>query len=154
MRVPPPVYAVLTACLMWRVDRSLPIMRLVAAPYDELGWGLMVVGALFDAASFVLFLRAKTTINPLRPQRAQQLVTAGPYRISRNPMYLGLALVLSGWGLRLGSLGPLVLVAGFVQLLSIVQIRPEEAALTARFGARYVDYCRHVNRWIGWRHPD
>jgi protein-S-isoprenylcysteine O-methyltransferase Ste14 len=151
MRVPPPIYAVLTAGLMWLVDRNLPLWRVLHPPYCDLGWALMMLGAAFDAASFMLFIRARTTINPVRPERTRQLVTAGLYRISRNPMYLGLALVLTGWALRLGSLGPWVLVAGFVQLISIVQIRPEEAALAERFGRRYLEYCRHVNRWVGWR---
>jgi protein-S-isoprenylcysteine O-methyltransferase Ste14 len=85
----------------------------------------------------------------MHPERANRLVISGLYRISRNPMYLGLVLSLCGWAWLLGSPIGLLLVWPFARLLVIVQIAPEEAALRERFGDAYLEYCLRVNRWLG-----
>jgi protein-S-isoprenylcysteine O-methyltransferase Ste14 len=150
-RIPPPLYAFATAMAMLGLDRTLPIARLPTGSFDLLGWILVFAGVALDAGAFMLFLKARTTINPMRIERASHLVTTGLYRFSRNPMYLGLMVTLSGWAILLGSLGPLLPLILFEQLLVAVQIRPEEAALEARFGGLYRDYKTRVGRWIGWR---
>ena len=86
----------------------------------------------------------------MRITDATHLVTSGLYRWSRNPMYCGLLIALLGWGAILGSLAPLAAVILLQRILVIVQIKPEELALEARFGDAYRDYKRRVNRWIGW----
>jgi len=85
----------------------------------------------------------------MRLDRSSSLVTSGLYRSSRNPMYLGLVLSLSGWAWLLGSPICLGLVWLFARALVIVQIAPEEAALRETFGEAYIDYSKRVNRWIG-----
>jgi len=100
------------------------------------------------------FRRARTTINPMDPGAASQLVTGGIFRISRNPMYLGLALLLAGWGITLGSLTVWLIPPLFVAYITRAQIIPEERALKARFTGEYREYCRHVARWIGRRGAD
>jgi protein-S-isoprenylcysteine O-methyltransferase Ste14 len=101
--------------------------------------------------AFFQFWRARTTINPHRPQSASTLVTSGVYAWTRNPMYLGLAVLLLGWGIHLGTLTPLVLAPLFIPFICRVQILAEEQALQARFGEDYARYCRRVNRWLGRR---
>ncbi|MGA9026922.1 MAG: isoprenylcysteine carboxylmethyltransferase family protein [Steroidobacteraceae bacterium] len=88
-------------------------------------------------------------MNPVRVDRASHLVVSGLYRVTRNPMYLGLITVLTGWALLLGSCGPWLLVIAFERFMVAFQIKAEEAALTARFGNDYVEYTHQVNRWIG-----
>ena len=95
--------------------------------------------------------RERATVNPLHPERATQLITSGLYRFTRNPMYLGLFLVLSGWGCLLGSAGPFLALPVFVWLISALQIVPEEAAMAKRFGAAYASYAQRVPRWISLR---
>src|ERR1019366_8041563 len=95
------------------------------------------------------FIRARTTVNPIQPNRASRLVVSGAYCMSRNPMYLGMVLSLSGWAGLLGSPIGLLAVWLFARVLVIVQIGPEEIALRDRFGESYVEYCQRVNRWIG-----
>ena len=85
----------------------------------------------------------------MQPDRASRLVVSGAYRMSRNPMYLGMVLSLSGWVWILGSPIGLLAVWLFARVLVIVQIGPEEIALRDRFGESYVEYCQRVNRWIG-----
>ena len=98
--------------------------------------------------ALLAFRRARTTVNPLRPERASTLVTTGVYRITRNPMYVGLMLALLAWSVFLASplslVGPVV----FIAYINRFQIRPEEAVLTAKFGPVYEQYKSTVRRWL------
>jgi protein-S-isoprenylcysteine O-methyltransferase Ste14 len=148
-RVPPPVLALCIAALMWWMDWHIPLVRLLAPPWNSIGWGFIGIGLVVDALSVTAFIRAKTTVNPLCVDRATSLVVTGLYRVSRNPMYLGLIALLVGWALLLGSLAPFLLIVVFERVIVIAQIRPEEAALAARFGDEYANYASRVRRWLG-----
>jgi protein-S-isoprenylcysteine O-methyltransferase Ste14 len=149
--IPPPCYAILTAAVMWLLDRHTPQLRFGGAPWLIAGWALTTVGIGMPLAAIILFARIRTTINPVQPERARQLVVSGPFGVSRNPMYLGLVFSLAGWALLLGSPVCLPLVWAFARLLIVVQIVPEEIALRKKFGNAYVQYTSRVNRWIGRR---
>lgn len=149
-RIPPPVYAGLTALAMWGLDSYLPIFQLLAAPWHRFGVCLIVLALLADLWSLWLFFRARTTPNPLKPQHTSQLVTTGLYRYTRNPMYVGMLLMLIGWAIYLGSLSPWLIVPFFVWVINTQQIVPEEAFLAQKFGARYQAYQQSVPRWL-WR---
>lgn len=148
-RIPPPAIALGSGALMWWVDRHVPLLRLLGRPWNQIGWALIAMGALVDAVAVIAFIRARTTVNPLRVDQASHLVISGLYRVTRNPMYLGLITVLAGWALLLGSLCPWLLVIAFERIIATSQIQAEEAALTARFGNDYVQYTRQVHRWLG-----
>jgi protein-S-isoprenylcysteine O-methyltransferase Ste14 len=146
-KIPPPVVALACAFGMWAWGPTLdwagiePLRKVVAAVIALAGLG-------FDAMGLLAFYKAKTTINPLRPGRASALVACGVYRVTRNPMYVGLALVLFGWALLLGGgalwLGPVL----FVAFITRFQIVPEERVMDAKFGDDYAAYCRQVRRWL------
>lgn len=149
LKIPPPLVAVTVAGAMVAAAVWLP--PVLDVPYGvRLGGALVLagVGACFDMAGLRAFFKAKTTISPLQPNRAAAVVTTGIYRFTRNPMYLGLVLILLGLALYLASpwavLGPLV----FVAYITRYQIQPEERVLAARFGAPYTDYCAQVRRWL------
>ena len=110
--------------------------------------GIALVGLILDAVSVIAFFKARTTVNPMRPERSEALVVGGFYRISRNPMYLGMLLILSGYALYLGEGVNVVCLALFVLALNTLQIEPEERVLQQRFGQSYVDYCQRVRRWL------
>lgn len=95
-----------------------------------------------------IWLVARTTVHPLRPDAATALVTNGIYRFTRNPMYLGLLLALFGWALLLGQPAALLLAVAYVPVMNRLQIIPEEHALRARFGAAFHDYQARVRRWL------
>lgn len=147
-RIPPPLVMLIVAALMWLAARWLPPAPLDFAGRTGLALLLAAAGLGVAIAGALAFRRARTTLNPLRPDSASALVTAGIFRYSRNPMYLGDLLLLLGWGVYLGSLPALLLAAAFVLWMDRWQIRAEEAALAARFGAAYEDYRRRVRRWI------
>ena len=148
LKVPPPIVAATAAVLMWALDAGLPQLRF-DLPWRLLLVSLFALAALGLAASAVaLFRRRGTTIHPLRPEEATALVTDGLYRLSRNPMYLGLAVLLCAWGLYLANTASFLGVPLFVAYMNRFQIAPEEKALQARFGGAYAEYRGRVRRWI------
>jgi protein-S-isoprenylcysteine O-methyltransferase Ste14 len=93
-----------------------------------------------------LFRHGRTTIIPF--QESTALITAGPYRFTRNPMYLGMALFLLGAAFFLGSLSPFVVVAIFMVVIQTLFISREETMLAERFPAEFPGYRRKVRRWL------
>ncbi len=106
------------------------------------------LGAVVALVGIVQFHRADTTAKPQRPEQARTLVTNGIYRYTRNPMYLGLALVLSGFALLLGHAYLLIWVGVFVIYLTQYQIKPEERALAEKFPQAFADYQQQTRRWL------
>jgi protein-S-isoprenylcysteine O-methyltransferase Ste14 len=104
---------------------------------------------LIAATAITQFRRSRTTLNPIEPSRASHLVTAGIFAFSRNPMYLGLVLLLIGWALWLGTASPWFVPPLFAIFLYAAQIVPEEGALETLFGDAYIAYRQKVARWIG-----
>lgn len=147
-KIPPPVYLLLAAALMWLLDQFFPLYQWFGSPWNKAGLFIIGAAVLLDFWSLGLFFRARTTPNPMKPGNASHLVTGGMYRISRNPMYLGLLVILSGWALYLGSLSPLLVLPLFVWVLTTQQIMPEEAVLAEKFGQAYQDYRSRVRRWV------
>ena len=106
------------------------------------------MGLALDLISLFNFRKAKTTVNPLRPENTTELITTGLYTITRNPMYLGMAIMLTGAALILRSLSPLIMPLIFCLVVTLVQILPEEKALEELFGEEYRNYKHRVARWI------
>jgi protein-S-isoprenylcysteine O-methyltransferase Ste14 len=147
-RIPPPVVALCTAGLMYAAAWLVPALDFGLPWRGTIAGTLAAIGVSFDVAGLAHFFRAKTTINPLDPGAASALVTRGVYRFSRNPMYLGLALLVAAWGIYLANIAALALVPLFVLYMNRFQIAPEERALRARFGADFQAYCERVRRWL------
>lgn len=148
LKIPPPVYALLIATLMWFLNQSVPLIRMLESPANRIGLVIIVLAILVDSSSVYLFFKKRTTINPLKPNNTQGLVTSGLYRYSRNPMYVGLLLILFGFALWLGSITPLIALPLFYWLITNMQIKPEEVILEAKFGQEYLDYKKSVRRWL------
>lgn len=148
MMIPPPLLMAAVAATMWGISRIAPLLQLPALLRIPLATALAFVGAGFSFAGFFAFRRAKTTVNPLKPESASSLVSTGVYQITRNPMYLGLLFVLIGWAFYLSSawalLGPLF----FFLFIDRFQIAPEERALSTIFGAEFSAYQARVRRWL------
>lgn len=147
-RVPPPLVAIVLGGAMWLLARATPGVPMP----PMLRWGLVVtllaVGLSFDVRGLLAFLRARTTVNPLRPQRASHLVTAGVYRRTRNPMYVGLVFFLTAVAVGLAAPAALLGPVAFVAYITRFQIQPEERALQRLFGEEYRAYCERVPRWL------
>ena len=148
-RIPPPLVMLLAASLMWALCRWLPLGQLIAYPWNHVGVLPAAAGVAIAAAAFVRFRQKRTTANPIDLKKASCLVTDGIFGISRNPMYLGLLLLLIGWAVWLGAASAWLVPPLFLFVISVVQIAPEEQALEELFGKEYLAYQRSVSRWIG-----
>lgn len=150
LRIPPVVVALALLLLMRLSERlALPLAD-DAAVLVPASLVLMLVGGGITALGLGAFGRRKTTTDPMHPERSAALVDSGIYRFSRNPMYVGFAVMLLGAALQINAwpalAGPVLLVGW----LHRFQVLPEERALLESFGSAFVDYCRRVPRWLGW----
>lgn len=145
----PPIFQIIFGGLISRgMTTAIPQAAIPFPMLKYAGFGLVAVGAVILVASVFKFSQEKTTINPLDPEQASELVISGLYRLTRNPMYLGLALILLGYAAYLQNLAALVGPIVFLFTMTYLQIKPEEAALTKKFGLQYDDYRHHVRRWL------
>lgn len=148
LRIPPLLQAAICALISWA------LAVLVAQASIPLGWlsfvaiGLLVIGLAILLAAVLDFSRSETTVNPLEPEKAESLVVSGLFRFTRNPMYLGMALILFAWALYLANalaiIGPVL----FIASITVLQIKPEEEALGKIFGQDYAEYRKRVRRWL------
>jgi protein-S-isoprenylcysteine O-methyltransferase Ste14 len=147
LRIPPPVVALLMAALMWLVAETGPTEP-AGLVRSGLATAAAVLGLAFNVAGMLSFRRARTTLNPMKPDAASALVTTGIYRITRNPMYVGGLLLLVGWGVYLRSAAALIGPVLFFAYITRFQIIPEERVLTTMFGDPYTSYRARVRRWL------
>lgn len=147
-RIPPPLVALACAAGMWGMAGVTSPLGLSSTVRAVSAAVLSLAGAFFCLAGVVSFRRARTTVNPLKPQSASSLVNSGIYRVSRNPMYVGFALLLAAWAAWLASPPGLLGVVLFVLYVTRFQIVPEERALAALFGAEFERYRQGVRRWL------
>lgn len=152
LKIPPLLLFVIFAVLMFWLGHHINLWQLI--PLELLGWRLFLAGIWLAAGVAVAvlgvlnFRQAQTTVNPLSPENASQLVQQGIFRHSRNPMYLGMFMVLIGWALWLADVSAFLPLPFFVWYLNQFQIKPEERALTALFGNEFLQYQTKVRRWL------
>jgi protein-S-isoprenylcysteine O-methyltransferase Ste14 len=147
-KVPPPLVAVLTAIGMWALRKQSPAPDTAPMGDGRIATVIAVVGVAIAVSGVLAFRRAHTTTNPVHPGRASSLVRSGSYRITRNPMYLGVTIVLTAWAFFLGSALTMIGPIFFIAYISVFQIAAEERVLLGIFGEDYRAYTRAVRRWI------
>lgn len=148
LKTPPLLQFIISVLLIWLLSILLPVVQLDAQLRHSLAGTLGGLAFAIAAAGIISFRMAKTTVDPRYPEKATALVTVGIYRLTRNPMYLALTLMLLGYCIYLGTLFGLFIVAGFIRYMTNFQIIPEEDALQRQFGEAYLDYKAVVRRWI------
>lgn len=148
LKIPPAVLALAFGGAMSAIAANLPATAFVLPFARHLGAGLAVVGICVVLLGMFTFMRHDTTVDPHRPSRTKALVTSGIYRLTRNPMYLGFLLILSGWALLAGNWLAVALLPLFVLALQELQIEAEERILEEQFGDAYRDYRKRTRRWI------
>jgi protein-S-isoprenylcysteine O-methyltransferase Ste14 len=133
---------------MYVLTRLWPEPRLGLDHRILVGTIIALAGLMLGAISLLMFRRAGTTINPIAIDKATSLVRTGPFRFSRNPMYLGMAIILAGLAVAFGVWVGFLMLPIFVFYITTFQIKPEEEALRNKFGSEFEDYCSKVRRWI------
>jgi len=146
--IPPPLQGLVCAGLIWaaamyfpQYSIEIPFKRFFAAVF-------FITGVIIDLIAIGLFMRTKTTVSPFSPEKTSQLVTSGIYGYTRNPMYLGMALLLTGLTIWFANPFGLLFITLFIWSISTFQIKPEEIILHEKFGEVYGNYCNHVRRWV------
>lgn len=144
--LPAPVYLGLFSVAGYLVNRLLPL-TLGAEPYLlYAGWAVILLATILLLQCFALFIRRRTTIMPRNPVSA--MVEQGPYRHSRNPMYLSLVLYQLGIGIATGNAWILLTLPPMLLCIHFLVVRPEERYMIRRFPEQYSAYCQRVPRWL------
>ncbi len=128
------------------LQRALPLDMPGRPTSTLVGAGVLLGGLGLNLAGVATVLAHHTTIVPHRP--VAKLITTGVYRVSRNPMYTGLAIMVAGAAFLAGTWWPLLTLPLALLAVTRLAIRPEEAYLTERYGSIYEDYRRSVGRWL------
>jgi protein-S-isoprenylcysteine O-methyltransferase Ste14 len=145
-KIVPPMYLLGCIGLIFVLDRFMPVLELDFTWLKPLGRALGLGGIMIIFWPFLAFTRAGTGIVPF--SEATQLVTGGMYRVTRNPMYLGMALLLAGAACAAGSLTAFLPLPLFVWIITVRFIVGEERFLEAAFGNEYLAYKARVRRWL------
>lgn len=133
---------------MWLVSANMPSLAFDFPWRTAAALGFVSAGVIIGLIAVVAFRKANTTVNPTKPGTTSAMVTSGIYRYSRNPMYVGFLLALTGWAAFLSHTLAFALLPAFVVYMNRFQISPEERALTANFGSQFVTYKQAVRRWL------
>ena len=144
--IPPPLYYGASFATGMFLQRVVPLEVPGRPATAAVGAVILVAGLALDAAGVAAVIAHHTTIVPHR--QVNKLVTTGVYRVSRNPMYTGLALVVAGGAFLAGTWWPLLLLPLALLAVTRLAIGPEESYLAERYGSTYADYRRRVRRWL------
>ena len=148
LKIPPPVVALLLAGAMWLISIFMPAIEVSTLVGMPVAVTIALMGGGFSLGGVIAFRRVRTTVNPMKPANASSLVTGGIYRVTRNPMYVGLLFVLVAWAVFLAVPWALIAPVAFVAYITRFQITPEERVLASLFGQAYSDYKAWVRRWL------
>ncbi len=143
--VPPPVWALIFMLIGWGAGAVLAAPTVLRAPLA--GWPLLAAGAIIAASGRLAFARAGTEVMPASKKNTV-LVTTGPFRWTRNPMYLGIITLLMGVALLVGTITVMIAVLVFFLFVNVVSIPFEEEKMERQFGDDYRAYKARVRRWL------
>ena len=146
LKIKPPTYLFVAIIVAVILDFVLPMITLIPTPWTLLGLFPLIAGILINLNAEGAFHQAKTAVCPF--DASSVLVTEGPYRFTRNPMYLGFVLMLMGASILLGSLTPFGVALVFALLMDRLFIQMEEQKLAQTFGPAWEEYKSHTRRWL------
>ena len=145
-KIPPPI---VTLVFGLSIYFSRGIFQVVEIKYSfYFGILLLILGFIILISAVRLFRKDETTVNPLSPEQATKLVTDGIFKYSRNPMYLGMAIVLSSIAVFFNLIGGIILISLFCAYITKFQIIPEERAMRDLFLGDFDKYTKVTRRWI------
>ena len=145
-KIPPPIVTLAFGLSIYFSRGMFPAFEAWHSFY--LGIFLLFLGSFILVSAVRLFRKDKTTVNPLSPDQATKLVTDGIFKYSRNPMYLGMAVVLSSIAVFFNLLGGIILITLFCAYITRFQIIPEERAMRDLFSDDFEKYLKETRRWV------
>ncbi len=145
-RILPPTYVLIALIAMLALHVLVPIVQVIPTPWTLLGLLPLIAGIVINVMADNRFHQVGTTIKP--GEASTVLVTTGLFRLTRNPMYLGFVLILTGVAILLGSLAPFVVIPVFATVIDRLFITMEEQMLRTSFGAQWQAYAKQTRRWL------
>lgn len=145
-KILPPTLLIVSIGLMILLHIVIPVLRILQFPFNLFGLVFAFTGVLISILGSNQFARRKTTVMTF--DIPDELVTDGLYQYSRNPMYLGFVLLMIGVWILLGSLSPVIVVISYLIILERYYIHFEELVMERKFGVLYLEYKKHVRKWI------
>ena len=146
--IPPPILTLMSAILMLIISKYFNKANFSLNQHNQFALFFLIVALIIILISIAKFIKIKTTISPLKPNKTSILVDSGIYKYTRNPMYLGLLLILFSLFLYLKNFLSFLVLPLFVIYITKNQILPEEKVLENLFGDQYKKYKNKVRRWI------
>ncbi|MBE7536594.1 MAG: isoprenylcysteine carboxylmethyltransferase family protein [Anaerolineales bacterium] len=147
VKIHPPVLFLIHIAVAWALGKFIVLPIIASLPaIRNIGIALAGGGVLLGLGAFYAFTQARTTLNP--HGSVKTVVSSGIYRFTRNPIYLGMALILLGFPLTFGNEWGIPLTAAFILLMNKLVIEREEAYLERKFGEIYTGYKSRVRRWL------
>jgi protein-S-isoprenylcysteine O-methyltransferase Ste14 len=148
LKIPPLAVGVILGGLMWLIRSAAPALTVPFPGRQVIAGVAVIAGTMVIGLGILSFRRAKTTVNPMKPDSASSLVVSGIYGMTRNPMYLGFFVILIGWAIFLSNALAFVCLPLFILYMNRFQIQPEERALASLFGEDFAAYRLRVRRWL------
>jgi protein-S-isoprenylcysteine O-methyltransferase Ste14 len=145
-KIMPPTWMLIAIIAMLVLNFLLPVVKIIPTLWNLSGFVFLVSGITLNLIADRTFQHVETTVKPY--QESSNLVTSGVFQISRNPIYLGMVLILIGIAVLLRSLSPLLIVIPFAILIDQIFIRVEEQMLAEKFGSTWQAYKAKTRRWL------
>ena len=145
-RIPPPIVTFICGITIY-YSKSF-FNKFLSYSNNRISIFLLILGLFVFISAVRSFRKQKTTVNPLAPKQASSLVVSGIFEYSRNPMYLGMLIVLLSISFKFNLAGGIVISLFFYLFITRFQIFPEEEAMNELFGDEFIEYSNKTKRWI------
>ena len=144
-KIPPPIVTLLCIGIIYlfesQIEYSEPDLKVVGIIF-------LILGLIIIFSAVLKFIKTKTTVDPTRPHKTSNLVINGIYKITRNPMYLGMLFLIMAYAIYNKNVIGCVIIPIFIFYINKFQIEPEEIEMRKKFGESFENYCKKVNRWL------
>tara|TARA_B100000941_G_scaffold214334_1_gene157584 strand:- start:1462 stop:1917 length:456 start_codon:yes stop_codon:yes gene_type:complete len=144
-KIPPPLVTMLCIGIIYlfeiQIEYSHPNLKTVGIIF-------LILGLIIIFLAVLKFIKTKTTVDPTRPHKTSNLVITGIYKITRNPMYLGMLFLIIAYAIYNNNIIGCIIIPVFIFYINKFQIEPEEIEMRKKFGESFENYCKKVNRWL------
>ena len=144
-KIPPPLVTILCIGIIYLFESKIEYAQL---DLKVVGIIFLILGLIIIFLAVLKFIKTKTTVDPTRPHKTSNLVISGIYKITRNPMYLGMLFLIIAYTIYTNNVVGSIIIPIFIFYINKFQIEPEEIEMRKKFGESFENYCKKVNRWL------
>ena len=144
-KIPPPLVTILCIGIIYLFESTIKFSK---HDFKTVGLIFLILGLIIIFSAVLKFIKTKTTVDPTRPHKTSNLVITGIYKLTRNPMYLGMLFLIMAYSIYNYNIFGCIVVPFFIFYINKFQIEPEEIEMRKKFGESFENYCKKVNRWL------